>query len=178
MNSLASPRPSTSTPLSPIPRSSWADREGCGRTRRGGGGRAGRGRAGDREEQQAPSWEPAAAPWEQPEVPAAKSGFSFGDAFGLLKQAVGRIGMDEDQPSPAGDEANAREEEAAPRPIVEAPTREVQEEEDDIPMPASSAPPPPYSTPSSSPPGIPMRSPRFRRRSRGRRPRPRPPGGL
>src|SRR5260370_16877320 len=178
MNSLASPRPSTSTPLSPIPRSSWADREGCGRTRRGGGGRAGRGRAGDREEQPARRSEPTATPSDQPEALAGKSGFSFGDAFGLLKQAVGRIGMDEDQPSPAGDEANAREEEAAPRPIVEAPTREVQEEEDDIPMPASSAPPPPYSTPSSSTPGIPMRSPRFRRGSRGGGHRPGTAGGI
>src|SRR2546430_17444145 len=56
--------------------------------------------------------------------------------------------------------------------------REVQEEEDDIPMPTSSAPPPPYSTPSSSAPGIPMRSPRFRRGSRGGGHRPGAGGGI
>src|SRR5216683_659447 len=143
------------------------DEKDAGFSRRSGRGRGGRGRGGDREEQPAAGSEPAAAPAEQPEAPAAKSGFSFSDAFGLLKQAVGRIGMDEDHPSPAGEEATAREEEEAPRPALEAPTREAQEEEDDIPMPASSAPPPPYSTPSPSAPGIPMRSPRFRRGSRG-----------
>ena len=154
------------------------EREGRGSARRSGRGRGGRGRGGDREEQPAAGSEPAAAPSEQPEAPAAKSGFSFGDAFGLLKQAVGRIGMDEDQPSPAGEEATAREEEEAPRPVLEAPTREAQEEEDDMPMPASSAPPPPYSTSSPSAPGIPMRSPRFRRGSRGGSHRPGAGGGI
>src|SRR3989441_3599914 len=164
----AAAQPTLATLAESNDRAPRAEREGGGRgsARRGGRGRGGRGRGADREEQPAASAEPAAAPSEQPEAPAAKSGFSFGDAFGLLKQAVGRIGMDEDQPSPAGggDEA--------PRPVLEAPTRQVQEEEDDIPMPASSAPPPPYSTPSSSAPGLPMRTPRFRCGSRagGHRP--------
>jgi len=135
--------------------------------RRGGRGRGGRGRGAEREEQPAASPEPAPAPAEQPEAPAAKAGFSFGDAFGLLKQAVGRIGVDEDQSTLAAGEPSARDEEEAPRPVFEAPTRDTQEEEDDMPMPASSAPPPPYSTQSPSAPGIPMRGARFRRGSRG-----------
>ena len=73
------------------------EREGRGRGR-GGRGR-GRGR-GDREREEPraqpePSEQPAAVEPSAPEAPAAKSGFSFGDAFGLLKQAIGRIGMDE-----------------------------------------------------------------------------------
>ncbi len=117
---------------------------------RGGRGGRGRGRGQDREEQ--PATEPATAesvpvPSEEPEAPAAKSGF-FGDAFGLIKQAVGM--NTEEQPAP-------QEAEAA-KPDIE--------EEDDIPMPTSSAPPPPYSTPGSSG-GVPMRSARFRRGSRG-----------
>src|SRR5438093_4394217 len=61
---------------------------GGGGSRRGGRGR-GRGRE-EREETPAPA-EPAAtaAPIER------KSGFSFGDAFGLLKQAIGRLGGEE-----------------------------------------------------------------------------------
>jgi uncharacterized protein (TIGR00288 family) len=62
---------------------------------RGGRGRGrGRGRAREQEDiaPAAPAAEPEPAP---PEAPAARSGFSFGDAFGLLKQAIGRIGMDE-----------------------------------------------------------------------------------
>ncbi len=117
---------------------------------RGGRGGRGRGRGQDREEQ--PTTEPATAesvpvPGEEPEAPAAKSGF-FGDAFGLIKQAVGM--NTEEQPAP-------QEAEAA-KPDIE--------EEDDIPMPTSSAPPPPYSTPGSTG-GVPMRSARFRRGSRG-----------
>ncbi len=117
---------------------------------RGGRGGRGRGRGQDREEQ--PATEPATAesvpvPSEEPEAPAAKSGF-FGDAFGLIKQAVGM--STEEQPAP-------QEVEAA-KPDID--------EEDDIPMPTSSAPPPPYSTPGSSG-GVPMRSARFRRGSRG-----------
>ncbi len=144
-------------------------------TRRGGGrGRGrGRGRGGDREE-------PTPAATEEPETPpteapAAKSGFSFGDAFGLIKQAVGRMGNDEQpeeeslSPSseaemkPADETAETAETAEAPRPVLSAP--EV-EEEDDMPMPTSSAPPPPYSNPASGG-GIPMRSARFRRGSRG-----------
>jgi uncharacterized protein (TIGR00288 family) len=135
---------------------------------RGGRGGRGRGRGGrDREEPPTAPAEPAQT--EEPEAPAAKSGFSFGDAFGLIKQAVGRIGTDE-EPAPQDEEKPASEE-------AEAPTRDV-EEEDDIPMPTSSAPPPPYSTPSSTPGGIPMRSARFRRGSRGGARRPGTSGGV
>jgi uncharacterized protein (TIGR00288 family) len=115
---------------------------------RGGRGGRGRGRGQDREEPAATA-EPAVAPSEEPEAPAAKSGF-FGDAFGLIKQAVG-MGTEEQL---------APQELEAPKPDLTA------EDEDDIPMPTSSAPPPPYSTPGSTG-GIPMRSARFRRGSRG-----------
>ena len=135
---------------------------------RGRGGRGGRGRGrGSRDREELPA---AAEPpqttdepvqTEEPDAPAApaaaKSGF-FGDAFGLIKSAVGRISMNEEPTTP--------EEPEAPRPVLSAPTPDI-EEEDDIPMPTSSAPPPPYSTPSSTPGGIPMRSARFRRGSRG-----------
>ncbi len=135
---------------------------------RGRGGRGGRGRgrgARDREELPAAAEPPQTTDepvqTEEPDAPAAsaaaKSGF-FGDAFGLIKQAVGRIGTNE--------EPTSQEEPEAPRPVSSAPTPDI-EEEDDIPMPTSSAPPPPYSTPSSTPGGIPMRSARFRRGSRG-----------
>ena len=131
---------------------------------RGGRGGRGRGRGGrDREEQ--PTAPAEAAPNEEPAAPAAKSGFSFGDAFGLIKQAVGRIGIEE-EPAPQDEAKPASEEAEAPRPVLSAPTPDT-EDEDDIPMPTSSAPPPPYSTPSSAPGGIPVRSARFRRGSRG-----------
>src|SRR6185312_436234 len=55
-------------------------------------------------------------------------------------------------------------------PAAAAAAPDLAEEEDDIPMPASSAPPPPYSTPGSGP-GLPARSARFRRGSRGGAPR-------
>src|SRR6185503_2720622 len=93
--------------------------------------------------------------------------FSFGDAFGMIKQAI------------TGNEEKTEEEEPeAPQPVFpepEAPAAaaaapDLAEEEDDIPMPASSAPPPPYSTPGSGP-GFPARSARFRRGSRGGAPR-------
>jgi uncharacterized protein (TIGR00288 family) len=136
------------------------------RSRRGG---RGRGRGGSsREEVAAPTVaEPEQT--EEPEAPAAKAGagFSFGGAFGLIKQAVG-MGTD-DEPAP-------QEEEKQPSEETEAPTPDV-EDEDDIPMPTSSAPPPPYSTPSSTPGGIPMRSARFRRGSRGGARRPGGGGG-
>jgi len=134
------------------------------RSRRGGRGRGRGGR--DREETPTAPAEPAAteAP-DAPAAPAAKSGFSFGDAFGLIKQAVGRIGIDE-EPAPQEEEKPVSEDAEPPRPVFSAPTLDV-EEEDDTPMPTSSAPPPPYSTPSSKPGGIPMRSARFRRGSRG-----------
>ena len=146
---------------------------------RGRGARGGRGRGRGRDHVETPATPAEPVPTEpseqtgQPEAPAAKSGFSFGDAFGMIRQAVGRIGIDE---QPAGDEESRPTEEGAvaedetPRPVFPPPRAEV-EEEDDIPMPASSAPPPPYSTPSGTP-GIPMRSARFRRGSRGGAPRP------
>jgi uncharacterized protein (TIGR00288 family) len=139
---------------------------------RGGRGGRGRGRGRDREEQPAATAEPAPtdepAPTTEEPAAAGKSGF-FGDAFGLIKNAVGRIGIEE--------EPATTEEPEAPRPVVSAPTPDV-EEEDDIPMPTSSAPPPPYSTPGSTPGGIPMRSARFRRGSRGGARRPGPTGGV
>jgi uncharacterized protein (TIGR00288 family) len=146
------------------------------RSRRGG---RGRGRGGSsREEQTVPT---AAEPeqteqTEEPEAPAAKAGagFSFGGAFGLIKQAVG-MGTD-DEPAPQEEERQPSEETEVPRPVLSAPTPDI-EDEDDIPMPTSSAPPPPYSTPSSTPGGIPMRSARFRRGSRGGARRPGGAGG-
>ncbi len=135
-----------------------------GRGARGGG--RGRG-ARDREEQPAAPAEPAPpeepdAP-DAPDAPAAKAGFTFGGAFGLIKQAVG-MGTD-DEPA-AQEEQPVSDEIEAPGPVLSAPTPDM-EDEDDIPMPTSSAPPPPYSTSSSAPGGIPMRSARFRRGSRG-----------
>jgi len=135
---------------------------------RGRGGR-GRGRGRDREEQPATPVETEETPAEPaaPAAPAAKSAFSFGDAFGMIKQAI------------TGNEEKTEEEEPeAPQPVFpepEAPAAaaaapDLAEEEDDIPMPASSAPPPPYSTPGSGP-GLPARSARFRRGSRGGAPR-------
>jgi len=136
---------------------------------RGGRGR-GRGRgARDREEPPATPAEEAlpltTAPAEPaPEAPAAKSGFSFGGAFGLFKQAIAG--------PPPNDEKTEEEPEAA-QPIVPTPATASTpdlEDEDDMPMPASSAPPPPYSTPAGTP-GVPVRSARFRRGSRGGAPR-------
>jgi uncharacterized protein (TIGR00288 family) len=184
-----------------------APREREGRGRRG--GRGGRGRE-EREHRDAPAEpvEPAAAA-----APAAsaerKSGFSFGEAFGLLKQAIGRMGG-EDRPVSAEELRDAMAEIKTDAPPLE--TAQVQKllrqahdkemidlakedegytvklradqppappaaaaaeghvsEEDDIPMPASSAPPPPYSAHPPSPGGVPARSGRFRRGSRGPR---------
>jgi uncharacterized protein (TIGR00288 family) len=148
------------------------------RSRGGRGGRGGgRGRGGrDREEPAAaedsetPAAPPAPAAPAATAAPAAKSGFSFGDAFGFIKQAVGRMGTDEqpaaEEERTPTEEAPAGEDAEPPRPVLSAPpaTPDI-EEEDDIPMPASSAPPPPYSTPAAG--GIPIRSARFRRGSRG-----------
>ncbi|HKC38475.1 MAG TPA: NYN domain-containing protein [Gemmatimonadales bacterium] len=123
-----------------------APREG-GRGRRG--GRGGRGRGEDK---------PA-----EPAAPAAetenKTSFSFGSAFGLLKQAIG--GKSPDEVPESVEEIETHAPPPAPEPAMT--------EEDDIPMPASSAPPPPYSAPPGSPGGMPARSARFRRGSRGGR---------
>jgi len=151
-----------------------------------------------------------------PAVPAPRGrrGSLVGDAFGLLKQALGRMGgeqpvtaetvreaMNELAPEgtkqveprsmpkllrqahdaelidltkdETGDYAvRVRREEATPERKAPPP---VEEEEVEPPMPASSAPPPPYSQPGTTPGGVPMRSARFRRGSRGG-PRPPAPG--
>ena len=127
---------------------------------RGRGGR-GRGRGPRRDREETP---PPAPTEEAPAAKTAASGFSLGDMFGSIKRAVGMDEQPETETAPAEDDT--------PRPVFEAPapppaaqTPEA-EEEDDIPMPASSAPPPPYSTTSGAG-GIPMRSARFRRGSRG-----------
>src|SRR6185503_2315434 len=72
------------------------DRSGGGGRGRGGRGRGGRGPRPEREEPSVPAPEPAA---EQTEAPAAKSGFSFGDAFGRIRDAVGRIGLENEEPA-------------------------------------------------------------------------------
>src|SRR5439155_23222574 len=85
---LAQPAPGAASP--PAGGGGPREREGRGGggSRRGGRGR-GRGRE-EREETPAPGERAAAAaPIER------KSGFSFGDAFGLLKQAIGRLGGEE-----------------------------------------------------------------------------------
>ena len=144
--------------------------EASDRPPRGRGGRSGRGRGRGRDREEPPAESPA-APAETDEAPAesapaAKSGFSFGDAFGMLKQAI--TGSEEK----AGDEEPEVPQPVFPEPPAATvkPTPDLAEEEDDIPMPASSAPPPPYSTPGSQP-GFPARSARFRRGSRGGAPR-------
>ncbi|PYP18379.1 MAG: hypothetical protein DMD54_05320 [Gemmatimonadetes bacterium] len=146
---------------------------GSGRRGGRGGGRGGRGSRSDREEPSPASTSEPAAP-EQPDAPAAKAGFSFGDAFGRIRDAVGRIGVnDEEAPEAEAPEAEAPEVEAlqaeAPPPASPAPDLE---EEDEIPMPASSAPPPPYSQPGQPAGGFAARGRggRFRRGSRGGRP--------
>jgi uncharacterized protein (TIGR00288 family) len=176
--------------------------------------RGGRGRGRGREREEVPA---AAAPLAPPatpvEEPAAKSGFSFGDAFGLLKQAIGKLGVDERpvsaeqlrdamteiQPDVAIETAQVqkllrqahdkemidlakeddgytvklKDEGEAPLAVFPVPSASASDtDEDDMPMPASSAPPPPYSVPTSPAGGIPARSARFRRGSRGGTPRP------
>ena len=134
-------------------------REGRGRR----GGRGGRGRGEDREAREAPAEavEPAAPA--APVAPAAstetKTSFSFGNAFGLLKQAMG--GKSPDEVPESVEEIEAHAPPPDPEPAVT--------DEDDMPMPASSAPPPPYSATPAAPGGIPARSARFRRGSRGGR---------
>jgi uncharacterized protein (TIGR00288 family) len=162
----------------------------------------------------APATEPAAPP-----PPRARKGSLVGDAFGLLRQALGRLGGDQtvsadavraamNDLAPEGtkrvdsrsmpkllrqahdaelidlsrDDEGAysvrvRQEEAAAaasapasEPVRESRPVHEEEEEFEPPMPTSSAPPPPYSQQSTSPGGMPMRSARFRRGSRGPRP--------
>ncbi len=168
-----------------------------------------------------PPAQPAAPPAAPPPVPAprARKGSIVGDAFGLLRQALGKISGEQavsadavreamNELAPEGtkrvdarsmpkllrqahdaelidlsrdDEGSyavrVRQDEpaeatSAPAPALE-PVRETRppqvEEEYEPPQPASSAPPPPYSQ-STGPGGMPMRSARFRRGSRGPRP--------
>jgi uncharacterized protein (TIGR00288 family) len=154
-------QPALGALAAPVPERAPREREG-GRGRRG--GRGGRGRE-DREHR-----EPPPVPTAEPVEPAAaaaepekKTGFSFGGAFGLFKNAIGGKGAEEVPESVPESVAEIDQPPAKPRAAEPSMT-----DEDDIPMPASSAPPPPYSAP-ASPGGIPARSARFRRGSRGGR---------
>jgi hypothetical protein len=116
---------------------------------------------------------PAAQPGTTPETevepeaePERRSSF-VGDAFGLLKQALGQS-RDGDATEPLEAETAPRSEPSEP-PAAQAPAaaaRSYHEDEDEPPMPQSSAPPPPYSTAGAghTPLG---RSARFRRGSKG-----------
>jgi uncharacterized protein (TIGR00288 family) len=166
-----------------------------------------------------PAAPPAAPPPPPAPAPRARKGSIVGDAFGLLRQALGKISGDQAVSADAVREAmndlapegakrvdarsmpkllrqahdaelidlsrddegsyavRVRQDEpvdatSAPAPALE-PVRETRppqvEEEYEPPQPASSAPPPPYSQ-STGPGGMPMRSARFRRGSRGPRP--------
>ena len=178
-----------------------------------------------------PAAQPAASlpPPPTPPAPAppagrVRKGSIVGDAFGLLRQALGRLGGDQTVSADAVREAmnelapegtkrvdarsmpkllrqahdaelidlsrddegsyavRVRQDEPAeavsspppaPPPALEPvrATRPPQEEEEyEPPQPASSAPPPPYSQHGAQPGGMPMRSARFRRGSRGPRP--------
>ena len=164
---------------------------------------------------------PPSAPEPAAPAPRARKGSIVGDAFGLLRQALGRMGGDQtvsaetvreamNDLAPEGtkrvdsrsmpkllrqaqdaelidlsrdDEGSysvrVRPEESAavappppaPEPVRESrPAAEAEEDEFEPPMPASSAPPPPYSHAATPSGGMPMRSARFRRGSRGPRP--------
>jgi uncharacterized protein (TIGR00288 family) len=148
-----------------------------------------------------------------PPAPSHRRGSLVGDAFGLLKQALGRLGGEQEVSAEAVREAmnelapegtrrvdsrsmpkllrqahdadlidlsknesgsysvrvKPEEQPEPPRPPV-ARAQEEEAEEPEPPMPASSAPPPPYSQPTSPFGGMPARSARFRRGSRGPRP--------
>jgi len=163
-------QPALGALAAPAPERAPREREG-GRGRRG--GRGGRGRE-DREHR-----EPPPVPTAEPVEPAAaaaepekKSGFSFGGAFGLFKNAMGGKGAEE-VPESAEEIPEAIAEIEQP-PAQARAAEPSMTDEDDIPMPASSAPPPPYSAPPASPGGIPARSARFRRGSRGGRVAPPP----
>ncbi len=156
----------------------------------------------------------AAAEPRAPQPTRARKGSIVGDAFGLLRQALGHMGGDHTVSAEAVREAmndlapegtkrvdsrsmpkllrqaqdaelidltrddegeysvRVRQEEPAEAaaPLPPPPPSEEPEEEYEPPMPTSSAPPPPYSQQRPSPGGMPMRSARFRRGSRGPRP--------
>lgn len=109
----------------------------------------------------APAAQPGTLP--EPEAPQSERRSSLvGDAFGLLKQALGQSREDEASETASEDTNHSSEE--APSPSAAA-ASSYHEEEDEPPMPQSSAPPPPYSTAGS---GQPLgRSARFRRGSKG-----------
>ncbi|HKR56806.1 MAG TPA: NYN domain-containing protein [Gemmatimonadales bacterium] len=122
---------------------------------------------------QAPAASPGAAP--EPEAPTERRSSFVGDAFGLLKQALGQSRDEEPVDTPAPEEAAPKaltakahtappSDETSSHPPAAA-ARSYHEEEDEPPMPQSSAPPPPYSTPVAG--HIPARSARFRRGSKG-----------
>jgi uncharacterized protein (TIGR00288 family) len=166
-----------------------------------------------------PPAQPTAPPPPPPPPPRARKGSIVGDAFGLLRQALGKISGDQTVSAEAVREAmndlapegtkrvdarsmpkllrqahdaelidlsrddegsyavRVRQDEAAgaapppppvPEPVGETRPLHEQEEEYEPPQPVSSAPPPPYSQ-STQPGGMPMRSARFRRGSRGPR---------
>ena len=112
---------------------------------------------------QAPAASPVPAP--EPDAPTERRGSFVGDAFGLLKQALGQS-REEEPAEPAGLEevAPKAHDEGSSTPPATG-TRSYHEEEDEPPMPQSSAPPPPYSTPVAG--HTPARSARFRRGSKG-----------
>jgi hypothetical protein len=151
-----------------------------------------------------------------PPVARARKSSLVGDAFGLLKQALGRMGGEQPVSAEVVREAMnelapegvkrveprsmpkllrqahdaelidlTRDEEGAyavrvrqddgvaeppPLPAREPAARSSEPEEEEPPMPTSSAPPPPYSHTSAPGGGVPVRSARFRRGSRGPRP--------
>jgi len=121
--------------------------------------------------------EPAAQPGGGPPAdepparePSPRRGSLVGEAFGFLKSALGPSHDGEAGMAPAapardevGDQAETAPAAAAAAAAAPTPTHE---EEDEPPMPLSSAPPPPYSThPTAG--GVPARSARFRRGSKG-----------
>ncbi|HKE89179.1 MAG TPA: NYN domain-containing protein [Gemmatimonadales bacterium] len=180
---------------------------------------------GAKVEEAAPVAQPVAAPASTaapapPAAPArAKKGSIVSDAFGLLRQALGKISGDQTVSAEAVREAMndlapegtkrvdarsmpkllrqahdaelidlSRDDEGAyevrvrledsadaaptpaPEPVRETRAAHEEEEEYEPPQPASSAPPPPYSQQSAESRGMPMRSARFRRGSRGPKP--------
>src|SRR5690349_18227279 len=110
----------------------------------------------------APAAQPGTTP--EPEAPAERRSSFVGDAFGLLKQALGQS-RDGEHAEPSQDETPGPAAPSEPPAQAPAVAHAFHEEEDEPPMPQSSAPPPPYSTPvGHTPLG---RSARFRRGSKG-----------
>jgi uncharacterized protein (TIGR00288 family) len=122
----------------------------------------------------APAAQPGTSAEAVPEAPARepRRGSLVGDAFGLLKQALGQSRDAEPGEEPARDPDESAAEPEVPRVTAAAASHDAHDLEDEPPMPQSSAPPPPYSTAGAgvTPLG---RSARFRRGSKGG-PRPAP----